>query len=134
MNQDMTRGMLLALLIICMGVGSCTAEETTDYISYVQGGVSSLAEGTNGTMVLTIADVIPYYDLQVSNRTILTPLTNNSAYQLPLNAVLVLNEADGETTYLVKIKTWSFDGDNKSLALDVLSLGICNVFPSARLT
>jgi hypothetical protein len=119
MNLDMNRGMLLALLIICLGIGSCTAEENTDYITYVQGGVSSLAEGTNGTMVLTIADVIPYYDMEVVNRTFLMPLTTDSEYQLPLNAALVLNGADGEAVYLVKIKTWSFDSDKKALTLDV---------------
>jgi len=119
MNLDMNRGMLLALLIICLGIGSCTAEENTDYITYVQGGVSSLAAGTNGTMVLTIADVIPYYGMEVVNRTILMPLTTDSAYQLPLNAALALNGVDGEAVYLVKIKTWSFDSEKKALSLDV---------------
>jgi hypothetical protein len=119
MNLDINRGMLLVLLIICLGIGSCTAEENTDYITYVQGGVSSLAEGTNGTMVLTIADVIPYYNLEVVNRNFLMPLTTDSIYQLPLNAALVLNGADGEAVYLVKIKTWSFDSDKTVLALDV---------------
>jgi len=119
MNLDMNRGMLLALLIICLGIVSCTAEENTDFITYFQGGVSSLAEGTNGTMVLTIADVIPYYDMEVANRTILMPLTTDSAYQLPLNAALALNGADGEAVYLVKIKTWSFDSEKKALSLDV---------------
>ena len=114
MNLDMNRGMLLALLIICMGVGLCTAAENTDYITYFQGGVSSLAAGTNGTMVLTIADVVPFYDMDVADRTILMPLATDSAYQLPLNAALVLNGADGETMFLVKIKTWSFDSVKKS--------------------
>lgn len=115
----MNLGILLALLIICLGIGFCTAEGNTDSITYVQGGISSLAKGTNGTMVLTIADVIPYYDLEVVNRTIMMPITNDFAYQLPLNAALVLNGAGGEGIYLVKIITWSFNIDKKTLTFDV---------------
>lgn len=118
----MIRGLLLALLIICLGVGLCAAEENTDYIMYFQGGVSSLAEGTNGTMVLTIADIIPYYDRQVVNRTTLMPMVNGSVSQLPLNAALVLNGADGETVYLININKWSFDSNKKVLTLDVVPI------------
>ncbi|PWR69869.1 hypothetical protein ACKUB1_02925 [Methanospirillum stamsii] len=119
MNLNMNLGMLLAFLIICLGIGSCTAEGNIDFITYVQGGVSSLTEGTNGTKVLAIADVIPYYALEVANRTIMLPLTNDFAFQLPLNAALVLNGADGEGIYLVTIITWSFDTDKKTLTFDV---------------
>jgi hypothetical protein len=122
MNLDMNQGMLLALLIMCMVVGSCLAEETPGYLMYVQGGSSTLTEGTTGNLTLTTNDVIPYYEIQVADRTILLPMEGVSSYDLPLNTALVLNSADGELVYLVKTRSWLFDAEKKTLTLEIQPL------------
>lgn len=122
MNLSWLPGVFFSILAISLGIGACTAEDNTEYLVYLQGGVSSLANGTNGTMVLTIADAIPYYGMNVVNRTILMPMDATSPYVLPLNAALVLNGPDGESVYLVEITTWSFDNDKNILTFDITPL------------
>jgi hypothetical protein len=109
----------LALLIICVGVGACSAEKAPGQIIFIQGGSSTLSDGLHGTKTLTMSDVIPYYTLEVANRTIIMPMKEVSRYTLPLNAALVLNGADGKSVYLVKTTSWTFDEEKKSVFSDL---------------
>ena len=115
----MKTGIFLGFLMICFIIGSCSAEENTDYIAFFQGGATALSEGTNGTMVLTVNDVIPYYHIPVVNRNVLMPLETESPYQLPLNAAIVLNGADGEAVFMEKVISWVYSSDEKTLTLDI---------------
>ena len=115
-------GFFLVILIIGIGIGICTAEENAGYVMYLQGGVSTLSEGSHGNMTLTIKDVIPFEVLEVCNRTIIEPMGTDSLYVLPLNAALVLNGKDGESVYLVKTVSWAYNADEKNLTLEIVPL------------
>jgi hypothetical protein len=112
----------LALLIICFGIGACSAEKAPGHLMYIQGGSSTLSDGTNGTMILTMKDVIPYTVIEVANRTLLIPMEEMSQITLPLNSALVLNGEEGESVYLIKTESWSFDAEKMNLTLEIKPL------------
>jgi len=119
MHLNQNQGFILLFLIIGLCIGACSAEENTGYLMYLQGGSSMLSLGTNDTFTLTINDVIPYYEIQVVDRTLLMPMEETSLYELPLNAALVLNKADGESVYLVKTESWLFDEGKTTLTFEI---------------
>lgn len=122
MNLLQKLGLTLTFLIICLGIGVCCAEENPGSLMYLQGGSSTLSVGSNETMTLTISDVIPYYDINVENRSYLMPMEEKSLYLLPLTTALVLNGPDGELVYFVTIESWSFDTEKTNLTLEIKPL------------
>jgi hypothetical protein len=103
-------------------ISVCIAEETLDYPIYLQGGKGILSDGENGTMVLKISEIVPYYQIRVLDRSYLMPIQDISGFALPLNAALVISNNDGEIVSLVKISNWSTDKDNAEINLVIKPL------------
>jgi len=110
---------IVGLLLVCSIIGTGIADDNTRYVAYLQGGAGALSEGANGTMVLTIADMVPYYSVPVMNRNILMPLSQDTLPELPIDAALVQNGAEGETVYLIKISSWNYAPDTNELSLAI---------------
>jgi hypothetical protein len=123
-NMDLNRrlGVALAFLIICVGIGACSTEQAPAQLMYIQGGSSTLSDGSNGTMTLTMNDVIPYSVFEGANRILLMPMEKMSHITLPLDAALVLNGEEGESVYLIKTESWSFDAEKMNLTLGIKPL------------
>jgi len=95
----------------------CIADENPGYEVYLQGGAGALSKGVNGTMILTLSDMVPYQYITFMSRNVLMPLSNESFFELPLNAAFVLNGEEGKAVYLVKISSWNYDPDTNVLSL-----------------
>jgi len=119
MNYYVFYGFISLLLLICLaGVGM--AEEAPGSVVYVQGGVSSITEGADGEMIITVQDIIPYFHLPNGNESFLMPVEFLSVDAYPLNAAVVFSGADDESVSLVIISNLSLSDDNTVLTLHVI--------------
>jgi hypothetical protein len=50
------------------------AAETSEYMAYIQGGESNITNGTWGSIVLTIKDIVPYFHIPNGVKSYLVPI------------------------------------------------------------
>jgi len=110
----------LALVVSLAGV--CPADSPPVSIIYVQGGESIITAEPNGTSMITIHDVIPYYCLQVDNMSNLIPIQNLVSYSGPMEAALVLTDEENERISMGSIDQVTLSDDNRVLILQVKPL------------
>ena len=98
------------------------ADEVPSYLGYVQGGESTITDGTNGTSVITVNDLIPYFHLADGNKSSLIPVERLTNMTNPMNAAMVFSGAENETTFMVEVSNLSLSDGNKVLTLHVKPL------------
>ena len=114
-------GILGFVLIVLLG-GFSSAEEAPASLAYIQGGVSSVTEDQNGTMLLTIPDLVPYYHLSLMEKSLLMPVEALALQFVPVNAALVFNSPKGDSVSLVEISNISVADMDNTLKLQVKNL------------
>lgn len=92
------------------------------YAVYVQGGENSITEETDGMMVLTVRDLLPYVYVSDNEKSVLSPVEDLSGYACPLNAVLVFSGSDGDSVSFVEVSNLSLSEGGRSLTLEVTPL------------
>ena len=95
------------------------ADEAPGYVVYVQGGESTITEGPDGEMTITVQDVIPFVHIANEEKNRLNPVEILSGYTYPLDAALVFSGSDGESAFLVTISNLSLSNDDTILMLQV---------------
>lgn len=118
MRSFWSYGFICLALVVSLAV-VCPADSPPVSIIYVQGGESIITAEPNGTSMITIHDVIPYYCLQVDNMSNLIPIQNLVSYSGPMEAAVVLSGDDIEHTSLVKVQKFSLSYDTRILTLHV---------------
>lgn len=113
---------LISLLLMILFTGVCMADEAPSSLVYVQGGESTITDGSDGMYVLTVQDVIPYIHVTDGVRSHLEPVQLLPVFTYPINAALVLSGADGESVSLLKISNATTLKDKKELTLKVTPL------------
>lgn len=86
---------------------------------YIQGGESSFSSSPDGTISITVRDIIPYINVNDDNRSTLMPVTILSNLSSPKEAAFVFSEAGNESVSMVKISNLSLSADNTILTLQV---------------
>jgi hypothetical protein len=102
--------------------GICMADEAPSSVVYVQGGESTFTNGSDGMYVLTVQDVIPYIHVTDGVRSHLEPVQLLPVFTYPINAALVLPDADGESVSLLMISNATILKDKKELTLKISPL------------
>ena len=113
---------ITCIFLLLSLVGFSIADEAPGYTLYMQGGESSIREDTNGVMLITIQDLIPYIFLESEKKKLLAPVGYVSSFQLPMNAALVFSGTDGESVSLVQISNFSLSDENNVLTLQIVPL------------
>ena len=113
---------IIGPLLMIFFSGVCMADEAPSSVVYVQGGESTLTNGSDGMYVLTVQDVVPYIHVADGVRSHLEPVQLLPVFTYPINAALVLSDADGESVSLLKISNVTTLKDKKELTLKVSPL------------
>ena len=121
MNYYLTFGFICSLLLVSLA-GVTMATESPGYTLYIQGGESSITNGTDGMMLITVKDVVPYFHITDGNRSLLLPIEGLTNITYPLNTAAVFSGADGDYISLVEVSNLSLSEENKSLILQVKPL------------
>ncbi len=118
MNHPLLLGFISILLLISLA-GFCVADTAPSITAYVQGGESSITDGINGTYVITVKDVTPYFHISQGEKSSLIPVRSLRNPTYPMSAALVLSNTDNETNTLVQVVNVSLSDGNKILSLQV---------------
>lgn len=109
-------GILLLCSLLCsLSIG----DETQGYLILMQGGNSTLIEGPEGRMILTIQDVVPYAS-QIKNFGYIKPISmilndiNGS-----VGAAIVLGKPDRISSSMVQILNPVYSEKSRTLSLDI---------------
>jgi hypothetical protein len=109
----------LQLVFICLVIlffltGTCIAAESPSYITYIQGGKSSVTNGSDGINLITVTDVVPFFHVSYGDRSYLVPVELLSNISYPLNAGVVLTGGTKESRSVVEVSNLSLsDGMTK---------------------
>lgn len=113
-------------VIISIGLFSllsvCSADESPDFKILLEGGESILTENEDGSMNLTIQNIIPYgviFDNPESITLLEMVLPDNNTV---MNAGVVLSNPDGDNTSLVQVSQPDYSADTKNLTFVIHSL------------
>jgi len=98
------------------------AEETPSSILYVQGGGSTITNGQNGSSMMTVKDIIPYYHVPMGNMSYLMPIQTLPGFSYPFNVAIILSGYEKESTSIVTVENLSLSDKNKTLTLQIKSL------------
>lgn len=116
MYRSFSLGFTFLLLLVSF-TGICVADEAPSYVAYIQGGESSITNGSDGTFAITVKDIVPYFHIAGGEKSRLIPVELLTNMTYPMNAALVLSGADNETTVMVQVANVSLTDRNNILTL-----------------
>lgn len=118
MNRNLCTGLIFLIsLLIFAGVSSAT--ESFDNLAYLQGGVVTIINGTEDTMIITVQYPDPNMtSTQLGDVTQIQPedIQNTS---LTINAVMIFTDQDTIISSLVAIDNLSISENNQSFTLHI---------------
>jgi hypothetical protein len=105
--------------IICIVIFSlisiCSADESSGHKILVEGGESILTENEDGSMILTILDIIPYgviFDDPEYITLLESVLPDNN---VTMNAGVIFSSPDGNNVSLVQVSNPDYSADTRNL-------------------
>jgi hypothetical protein len=110
----MSFSVFLFFLTVC-----CLAENSPSIVLYVQGGETTISNGSDGTYNVDVKEVVPYSyfaDGPVSHLIMVEKLIN---LPYPLKAALDFTNSDGESSSIVDISNISYSGKDNNLILRI---------------
>ena len=118
MNRQFLRGLAYLFLLVSLA-GVCIAEDIPGSVVYLQGGESSITNGSDGMPVVTVQDLVQYVHVTDGKKSILIPVQQLTNMTAPMNAALVLSGEDKESTFVVEVSNLSLSDGNNTLTLQV---------------
>jgi hypothetical protein len=103
-------------------IGVSIADETPSYVAYIQGGETSITDGTDEIIELTVKDIVPNLYVSEKDYGILVPIDILNTLTYPVSAVLLFSSTEDESTSLVEILNLSLIGENKDFTIKVKPL------------
>jgi hypothetical protein len=97
--------------------GCAVAEESPAYLMYLQGGGSVGANVSEGTMTITVKDLVPYIAIADGSRNQLVRAGNVTGFSYPFNAALVTGREKNDSTWMLAVSNLSFPDGENSLTL-----------------
>ncbi|MFH0966216.1 MAG: hypothetical protein V1862_00825 [Methanobacteriota archaeon] len=116
MNHFLSLGFISSLLLVSLA-GICVADNAPGYLVYIQGGESSIMNGSDGAYVITVKDIVPYFHTTNGVINSLIPVERLNNPTSPLNAALVFSDKGNESTVMVRVTNISLSDGNKVLTL-----------------
>nr|WP_319537672.1 hypothetical protein [uncultured Methanospirillum sp.] len=113
---------LVCIFLFFLVIGVVSADETPDVLIYLQGGNSTIEEGSGGSEVITIQKLVPYVNIESDNTNKLVPVSLMNELQYPLDSSIVLVGQSGNTEALRVISNISLLDNNNRLTLNVIPL------------
>ena len=121
MNRYFSLAIISLVMLISLSV-ICFADDSPSIVLFTQGGESSISDGSDGTYVVNVKEVVPYSyfaDGPVSHLITVEKLLNLS---YPIKAAFGFKNADGDSSSLVEISNISLTDENKNLELQIKPL------------
>jgi len=100
----------------------CMADEALGHQVYLQGSDSSVAEGEDGMIILTIENMVPYGVYLLDNSFIMPIGTIITDINGSLNAAVIQSGPGGETVSIVQVSNPHYSADSRVLTLEVQPL------------
>ena len=122
MNHSLSLGFISFVLLISL-TGVCIADDAPGSLVYIQGGESSIVNGSDGVYVITVKDIVPYFHIADGEKSNLIPVERLNNSTSLLNAALVLSSTADETVVMVRVVNLLLSDGNKVLTLQVDPLG-----------
>ena len=121
MNHYILLGIICSFLLF-LNTGAVLADEVTTYIGTIQGGEVSIMNESDGMMLITVRDVIPYFYFADGGKGSFIPINQLATISPPLNAALLFSRKDTISTSMVTVTNLSLSDENTILKLQVNSL------------
>ncbi len=97
--------------------GVCMADDVPPYLVYIQGGQSTVTEGTDGSYEIEVNDIIPYFHISDGIQGSLIPVEYLSGLSYPLNGAIVFTGAKNESTSMISVSNLSLSDGTMVLTL-----------------
>lgn len=110
---------ILGLILLLVLTGFCEAEEAPNFVAYIQGGNTSITEDLDGSLILTIHDIIPFFYLGSEKKIVLIPIEGLSGLAIPLNAAVLFSGSDADSEAFVVISNLSLSEENTILTTHI---------------
>lgn len=110
------------LLLFGFFAGMCSAEQSPSLTAHIQGGESSITNGTEGAMVITVKDVDPNVNVTNGSESIEKPVDFLIDVAYPFAAALELSNGENDSVSMVNIEKITISDDNKTLTLQATPL------------
>jgi hypothetical protein len=118
MKENLCFGFLLIFMVVSL-VGFTAAGESPSYIIHITGNESSITNGSDEMMEITIMDIDPNVSTTNGNQSYTIPVEALANLTTPADAAVVFSDAGNETVSLVKISQVSLSPDRKNLTIQV---------------
>ena len=118
MNRRLLLGFIGSILLISLA-GICVADDAPSYQVYIQGGESSITNGSDEAYIITVKDITPYFHIADNEESNLIPVERLNNQASSLNAALVLAGDSDESVFMVRVINMSLSDGNKILTLKV---------------
>jgi hypothetical protein len=112
----------ICIILLCSLQGICSAEESESVLGYIQGESSTIKEGINGTNIIEIHKIVPYFYFSEANRSNMRPVFILKNATCLMNAVLVGSDLSHESISMIQILNFSVSEDSQNLTLTVRPL------------
>lgn len=90
--------------------------------AYIQGGESSIVNGTDGEKIITVNELVPYFHIANGKKDLLIPVERLTNITYPINAAIVISGDDNENTFMVEVSNLTLSERNKVLKVQVKPL------------
>ena len=121
MNRFLSVGFICSLLLVSLA-GVCVADEAPSYLGYIQGGESSITNGSDGVTAIAVKDIVPYFNLADGEKNSLISVEFLTNLTYPMSAALILSDADNETIFMVQVVNMSMLDENNGIVFEVKPL------------
>jgi hypothetical protein len=121
MKKTPAFGSVFFLLLLCLA-GICSAELSPSLIAQIQGGESSIVNGTDGIILINVRDVDPKVNITRDNERYENPVNFLINVSYPCAAVVEFYQAEKKSVSMVNITNTTVSDDNKTLTLQVTPL------------
>ena len=118
MYHFVLQGFFGLLLMICLA-GLCIAEDSPSQVLFIQGGVTSITNGSEGMSVITVSEIDPNVTVTTGDQIKQISVGKLTNMNYPLHAAVIFTHADDESASLVSVSNLSLSGENKTLTLEV---------------
>ena len=109
-------GFIYVILLISLA-GVCLAADSPSYIAYIQGGESTIMNGSEGLMEITVKNVIPYSHISDGGKSRLIPVERIANFTSPLNTAIIFSGKNNESVSFIEVSQLIFSDNNHVLIL-----------------
>lgn len=116
MNRITLFGIIVVIITVFLA-GMSSAAEFPSTIITIQGGESTIMNGSDGKMEISVQDIIPEINITNGNMSYSTPVEELTNISCPAHAAVIFSDDQNEVTSLITISNLSLSSTNTILTL-----------------